>query len=157
MEGSRQPFSPPVSPESMAREIAAFELAVTDAVAAAGPDDAATRTARARLGQAYAFAGRLADGVDALANNLAAAERARGADHLDIIVARGDLAWAWRQIGRLPDALAAQQSCVAELDRMLGPGSGESARARVEYARLLARAAPCEAPSTPASDAFRRR
>lgn len=137
VEGSRQPFSPPVSPESMAREIAASERAVADSLAAAGPDDAATLAARARLGRAYAFADRFDAAVTVLTENCEATERALGADHAAAVIARSDLAWGWRQAGQLSDALPSQESCVADLDRVLGSGSHEAARARVEYGRLL--------------------
>lgn len=136
MEGSRQPFSPPVSPESMAREIAAFERALADSVAAIGLDAPATLAARARLGQAYSFADRFGNAVRVLTENLAASERALGADHPDTSVARSDLAWAWRRAGQVSDALTAQGRCLADLDRVLGPGSAEAAKARIEYARL---------------------
>lgn len=137
MYGSRQPFSKPVSPPSMAREVAAFEQALATAVAAAGPDDAATLAARARLGYGYLVADRFDAAVSALTENLAASERILGADHPDVIVARNDLAWAWRPAGQLTEAMAAHESCIADLDRVLGPGSAQAARARVDYARLL--------------------
>src|SRR5215831_13490968 len=101
MEGSRQPFSMPVSPGSIAREIADFERAVTDRVAAAGPDDPAAHAARARLGRARAFAGQFDAAIDLLTENVAASERVHGAEHPEAIVARNDLAWGLRVAGHV--------------------------------------------------------
>jgi tetratricopeptide (TPR) repeat protein len=138
MYGSRQPFSKPVSPTSMAREIIAFEQALATTAADAGPDDPATLAARARVGYAYVIADRFDAGVNALTENLAASERVLGPDHPDVFVARNDLAWAWRVAGQLPEAMAAHENCIADLDRVLGPRSAQAARARIDYARLLA-------------------
>jgi hypothetical protein len=105
VEGSRQPFSMPVSPASIARQIAAFERAVTSSVAAAGPDEPASVAARARLGRAYACGGRLDDAVRVLAENVSAS------DHPDAVVARSDLAWAClAQAGRAPVAGATRMA-----------------------------------------------
>lgn len=58
MESSRHPFTWPISPDSIAREMAQFERELAEAEATHGSESREVLAARAKLGRAYLFASR---------------------------------------------------------------------------------------------------
>jgi tetratricopeptide (TPR) repeat protein len=136
MYGSRQPFSLPVSPDGLARELAEFERAVAALAGAETPADGAATDARRRLAYAYVMTGSNAAAIELLAKTLTASELAVGADHPTTVAVRNDLAWARRKAGRA-DASVEHQRCVDDFERLLGPGSGAAATARLDLGDAL--------------------
>jgi tetratricopeptide (TPR) repeat protein len=137
MDGSRQPFSWPVSPATIASQTAEFEHALARIETTADPDDLRVLEARRQLGNAYAITGRTQAAIDVFESNLAAAEKVGGSDHPNAVIARADLAWAWRRDGRVAEALALHERCVTDLGRLLGTGSVPTAKVRLDLGRTL--------------------
>jgi tetratricopeptide (TPR) repeat protein len=137
MLGSRQPFSLPVSPGSLARELAEFERAVADLAGPATQADGAATAARRRLAHAYVVTGRNTAAIDLLTDVLAASGLGAGADHPETVAVRNDLAWARQKAGLVADASVEHQRCIDDFERLLGPGSGATATARLDLGDAL--------------------
>src|SRR5262245_9541880 len=114
-ENSRFPFSWPISPESIARETAAFEQDLARAEAAQGPVARPVLAARSRLGRAYRVAGRYRDSIAVQQENLQESLRVLGPDHPDTLVASAALAVTLLAAGCMTDGLAALASSSADL------------------------------------------
>ena len=120
MERDGDPFSRPISAETLATQIAELEQAAAESEASLGPEHPDTLASRGTLARAYLFAGRAAEAVGLHEKNRPLYEEVLGADHADALQACNDLAVAYRSVGRSIDAVALHEQILAVQERLHG-------------------------------------
>src|SRR6202046_2427742 len=120
MEGARDPFKRPISPEAVATQTAELEQAVDADERTLGAKHPDTLTARAALARGYLFSGRSAEAVTLLETNVPACEGVLGLDHADTLQSRNDLAVSYRSTGRSADAAALHEQNLSIQERLQG-------------------------------------
>jgi hypothetical protein len=85
-----------------------------------GHDPVPPVAARGNLASVYREAGRTAEAIPLLEQNLADREQLLGIDHPDTLMVRGSLASAYQDAGRIREATATLDQNLADHERVLG-------------------------------------